>query len=145
MTTTDNLDTKAEETLTEWVDGLVLARWHLRHHPQLADKATIYPDKILVFSHDPEEYASLVRDLMDGAPVGEIRKTADDNYSKVSRFFGPVEVYVFTPRETVCERRQVGVETVELPDPDAPKITVERPVYEWECAPLLAVGTAVPA
>ena len=46
---------------------------------------------------------------------------------------GRVKVVVFAPRG-VCERVEVGTEVVEVPDPDAPKIRQERPVYEWRCA-----------
>jgi hypothetical protein len=36
------------------------------------------------------------------------------------------------------ERVQVGTETVEISDPTAPTITVDRPVYEWRCPESLA-------
>jgi hypothetical protein len=37
----------------------------------------------------------------------------------------------------VCERRVVGVETVEIPDPQAPMVKQTREVVEWVCAPIL--------
>lgn len=47
-------------------------------------------------------------------------------------------VELVASRGQVCERVVVGTETVEVPDPDAPKVTVERDVVEWRCAPILA-------
>jgi hypothetical protein len=41
-------------------------------------------------------------------------------------------------RSAVCERVVVGKETVEVPDPDAPTIEVERDIVEWRCQPILA-------
>ena len=49
------------------------------------------------------------------------------------RSFGPHHIDINGPHEAICERVQVGTETVEVPDPDAPKVTVEQPVYEWRC------------
>lgn len=47
------------------------------------------------------------------------------------------DVFVFPP-VGVCERVQVGTEVVEVPDPDAPKIIQERPVYEYRCTEVTA-------
>ena len=58
------------------------------------------------------------------------------------RKFGPVELSVLASRDQVCERKVVGVEVVEIPDPDAPRVTVEREVVEWTCAPVLAKAQA---
>lgn len=57
---------------------------------------------------------------------------------ELRRKFGPVKFSVIAPRDDVCERRVVGVETVEIPDPAAPKVTVEREIVEWDCKPVLA-------
>jgi hypothetical protein len=86
--------------------------------------------------------AALTRDLMAGAKIGEVNKVMD-NYAGLSRRFGPHVLQVFTTRERVCERVQVGVETVSRPDPEALALvrTVEtvEPIYEWRCGPLLEV------
>lgn len=88
-----------------------------------------------------EEMATVTRKLTAGAALGEIRKVNDDGYARVFRRFGShVELEVWAPRSAVCERVVVGTETVEIPDPDAPKVTVEREVVEWRCSPLLAAG-----
>lgn len=58
--------------------------------------------------------------------------------------WGPVHVHALADREDVCERVQVGEETVTstVPDPTVVVPTVEVtetvPVYEWQCRPLLA-------
>ena len=49
------------------------------------------------------------------------------------RYFGPHCIDINAPRSNVCERVQVGTKTVEKPDPSAPLVTVEEPVYEWQC------------
>lgn len=68
---------------------------------------------------------------------GTRTKSGDGTYFWVGRRFGPLTAEIFTARNQVCERVVVGVETVEVPDPDAPKVTVEREVVEWQCSPVL--------
>lgn len=61
---------------------------------------------------------------------------------QVWREFGGIVLYAQAPREQVCTRRVTGTREVteEIPDPDAPKVTVTRTVEDvtWECGPLLA-------
>lgn len=54
-----------------------------------------------------------------------------------------VLVNFWTNRTLTCTRRQVGTRTVTEPAPDAPMITREEPVYEWECAPVMDDATGV--
>lgn len=63
----------------------------------------------------------------------------NDYFGMIRDFGGGVTVYVYAPREVVCEAVVVGTETVEIPDPDAdvPMVTVEQDVIEWQCAPSL--------
>ena len=88
--------------------------------------------------------ADIVRALVDGAPIGTIDKHLggdDDELMFVIRSFGGnVTAMYHTGREQVCTRRVVGTETVEVPDPDAPLVTVEREIVEWDCGPLLAAS-----
>jgi hypothetical protein len=51
---------------------------------------------------------------------------------------GQVALRVVADREAVCERVVVGTETVQVPDPDAPLVAVEREVVEWSCQPVLS-------
>lgn len=78
------------------------------------------------------QFADLARKL-----GGHRTKSANERYLHVTRMFGPLEVSVFTNREVVCERVVVGTETVEVPDPNAAKVTVEREIVEWECKSIL--------
>lgn len=88
----------------------------------------------------PAEMARIARVLADGAPKGGVVKV-QDHYFRLQRRFGSVLLEVWTTRDAVCERVQVGTETIETPDPEAlaavPTVTEERPVYEWRCAPIL--------
>lgn len=52
------------------------------------------------------------------------------------RKFGPFSLVVIAEREKVCVRKQVGVERVEHEAVEAH--VEEKPLYEWECVPLLA-------
>lgn len=55
---------------------------------------------------------------------------------------GPFKFKATTEREKVCTRREVGTEVVterQLPEGVSyVDVEVERPVYEWDCDPLLA-------
>jgi hypothetical protein len=86
--------------------------------------------------------ASLVRLVKAGAPIGSTEKNYGDEIAKVIRRFGAATVEVYALRDNVCERRVVGFETVEVPDPDAPLVTVEREVVEWACHPILSEVSA---
>jgi hypothetical protein len=95
----------------------------------------------LIYS-DPADFAAFA------AKPGGWRKHAYDgsdgggNFELVRDFGDAVSLKIVAPRSTVCERRVVGTETVEVPDPDAPTITVEREVVEWTCGSVLAKADA---
>lgn len=125
------------------IDGFRAFTDHLDTHPALADHVARYTtNRILIYTPDPDEYRTLV------AALGGTRdKKPNDDYMVITRSFGPaVEVQVFTDRDAVCTRRQVGVEIVEIPDPniDIPTVTVEQPVYEWDCNPITATPEPAP-
>lgn len=88
--------------------------------------------------------AEIVRALVDGAPIGTIDKHLGgdgDELMFITRSFGGgIKASYHTDREQVCTKRVVGTETVQVPDPDAPLIDVEREIVEWDCAPLLAAS-----
>ncbi len=71
--------------------------------------------------------------------VGGARSKEDmGKFLTVRRDFGArVYLDLNAKREEVCEAVVVGMETVEIPDRDAPKITVQRVKTEWRCAPIL--------
>ena len=128
------------EEVTALIAGLRELADHLEQEPELAlHLATYGPDRFLVYTDDADRFRTLASAL-----GGDREKNATDSYMTVTRRFGPgIEVLVYTDRSTVCARRVVGTETVEVPDPDAPKVTIERPVYEWDCASVLAEAGAV--
>lgn len=80
--------------------------------------------------------------LLLDAMEGQRHKDYGTYFADVKGHVAGVLVEAHIPREQVCERRVVGTETVELPDPEAlaavPKIAVERDVVEWTCHPILA-------
>ena len=83
------------------------------------------------------EFARCARLLMAGAPVGSIKKESSEVAQTVSRSFGKIKLSIHTSRAAVCERRVIGVEKVQVPDPTAPTVEVEREIVEWVCAPIL--------
>ena len=80
-------------------------------------------------------FASDAADLLERARAlgGKWNKADKGDWFVLRRHFGPHYVDINAVRSKVCERVQVGTETVEVTDPEAPKVTVERPVYEWKC------------
>lgn len=86
-----------------------------------------------------QEIAEVVRAISKGAPIGQVRKYAGDNFMTYVRKmrYGKASVQLMVAREVVCVSRVVGTKTVEVPDPDAPKVTKEVEVLEWDCLPLL--------
>jgi len=90
-------------------------------------------------------WVSDAADMADSvrAVGGKFKKEAHDHYYILRQDFGAVRFDVFATHNQVCER-VVKTETVEIPDPDvkitvevsdpdAPTITVEREVVEWVC------------
>lgn len=80
----------------------------------------------------------------------KVTKNYGDKFAEVTADWGAICFRLQTDREEVCERVQVGTETVtrterdpkaveaalaEIPETE---VTEEVPVYEWQCTPLLA-------
>lgn len=86
------------------------------------------------------EVASVVRKMSKGQPLGKVRKESTENTMSYILPFGAgrVTLSLQVHRKTVCVAKVVGTKTVERTDPEAPKITVEEDVIEWECLPVLA-------
>lgn len=95
-----------------------------------------------------------IRDAVDLADHarrigGAWQKDADDvGLFRLRQEIAPGVFYeLIANREDVCERVQVGEETVTEPDPSSTTAVklpmVERvvPVYEWRCASILALGS----
>lgn len=127
-------------TRAEWIKGL----------RDMADWFESNPD------FPVPKYTGIMVDLFDYNFVGEtaVQRMANaarglgrcekchvgDRYYVLRRHFGPHRIDVNTYSENVCSRIQVGTKTVTRPvklkNPEME--TVEEPVYEWHCDPLLA-------
>lgn len=127
----------------EMAAGLRELAAFIEKNPQLVEVLSYPLHNMLAPLYVHENPQALMADFARaGARAGaEVRKTFDDSHGGVNVAFGPVTVRVYAPREAVCERVVVGAEQVtkEVPDPDAPKITVTETVekVEWRCTPLL--------
>ena len=92
---------------------------------------------------DDPDHGEIVRAIADGTPLGAVTKKigANDSTMFIERAFsGGIALQHQAARDEVCERRVVGTETVEVPDPDAPLVTIEREIVEWDCKPLLGAA-----
>lgn len=119
----------------EFIAGLrALADW-LEERPELP--APIGGERVLVFTQDVETFREHLRHM--GAVE---KKYSGDDYACAIKRFGPINYEVFTDREKVCRRMQVGIRTIvqEVPveDVETKTVEVEEPVYEWDCSPFLA-------
>ena len=81
-----------------------------------------------VYCFTADEMAEKVR-----AIGGTFVKKSNSGYLTLSREVEGIGIDVFASHERVCERVSVGTETVEITDPDAPKVSVTREVFEWKC------------
>lgn len=121
-----------------YLDGLRSVIAFLEANPDLTPNGG---QGFYVFATTADELRVFAEALMQGAGIGEITKDVGGDYAGLVRRFGPHTFKVYTARAEVCERVEVGSETVEEPDPQAlkavPTVTVTKPVYEWRCKPLL--------
>lgn len=120
-----------EDEAKEAAAGLRELADFIETHPEFAPGVT--GTRFYDFEDDADEWRARVKTL-----GGRREKAANTSFFGVTRKFGPVEVYLYTGRDQVCEAKVVGQETVEVPDPEAPKITVTRDVIEWECPPSIS-------
>jgi hypothetical protein len=113
----------------------------IEQNPEISTFASL--DNLYAFHvRSGEAQALIVRAaLRHGAKVD---KDISEELHNVLLRWGPVAAYVLASRKDVCERVQVGEETLteSIPDPSVEVPTVEVtktvPVYEWQCSPLLA-------
>ena len=115
---------------------------------ELRDWLTQHPDAeghmfgtVYILHGSTGDPADLVRLITAGAPLGSVTKKASPSTPGIlfveRKFSGGVRIQYQAPRDEVCTRRVVGVETVEVPDPAAPLVTIEREIVEWDCQPIL--------
>lgn len=78
-----------------------------------------FAQRLLHFVSDPTEFAAAVTAL--GGKRDKSTTGSDDQYFGVSRWFGDIELFVYTNRETVCEKVQTGTRTVQVSKDVCPK------------------------
>lgn len=131
-TTQPTHDTQQVTFAKQRADGLRAMADLIDQNPELAGSEYV-PLRLLVPASDADEMSRLVRQL-----GGARAKEATNDYLTVVRELGgQVGLEVYAQRQKVCEAVVVGSETVEVPDPNAPKVVIERDVVEWRCAPVL--------
>ncbi|WP_027946568.1 hypothetical protein [Amycolatopsis taiwanensis] len=131
-------------------EGLERMAAMLREHPELAERFRYLSFSQHCFGEDAEALGLFARVAAAYADNGTVEKRYSDKFAVVEARFGAVSIHLQTDREQVCERVQVGTETVTRKerDPEAvekalaeipeTEVTEEVPVYEWQCKPLLA-------
>lgn len=136
MTTTDINTAELTDEKRAWLDGLrAMADW-FEQHPQYLDGIG---ETIHIYVREGDDAKERMADA--ARALGTATKEVSEKYFHLERGFGPHSVRLFTARGAVCERVVVGVEEVEIeePDPDAvaalPKVkrTETREVVEWVC------------
>lgn len=114
-----------EKRAAEQAAGLRALADLVEANPELADEFRHAFQNMNVFvrgDNASDEMASLVRTFLRHKAT--VTKKTVGKYMVAVAAFGPVEVEINLARDEVCERIQVGEETV--------------PVYEYKCRPLLA-------
>jgi hypothetical protein len=111
----------------EYVEGLRAMADFLEEHPEGIPTYTG-----IVIDHYPGTKADLVAKARE---IGGKWDKADlGSIFLLKQSFGPHSIEINVDRSEVCERVATGeMETVTMTDPNAPKITVTQPVYEWKC------------
>jgi hypothetical protein len=109
----------------------------LEETPGLIMPYDINKDEIRFFPSGAKETAATARLFPSSWSKNDPKKsTYDASYYKLTGAWEGVAVVVLEDRAAVCERVQVGTTVVEHEAAEA--YTEERPVYEYECSPLLA-------
>lgn len=119
-----------------------LAAW-LREHPEvplpLTGSSGTHAVKIAMPGQGEDEAAALAA-FARALPGRADKSFSDSGLIYVSGRVGGLSVEAYAWRESVCERVVIGTETVEVPDPDAPKITQTVDKVEWRCGSLFAAA-----
>ena len=111
-----------------YVKGLrELARF-IERKPELCPECG---ETVFRFAHDKETMQRLAPQL------GTCRKRSQGGWYNLERSFGPHNFQLTIEHRNYCERRQVGIKKLQVPDPEelksVPLVTVEEPIYEWDC------------
>lgn len=139
-------DSVAEHPHADAIAGLRELADLLEHHPDAPAPGVAFA---CAYVSDRQELAKVAR-LLGRA----VKSTfGGGTYFQVARRFGPVEYGAMTTRDIACEAKVVGTEPVtetvvtnparaaelraELDALTEEVVVGERPVVEWECAPVL--------
>jgi hypothetical protein len=129
----------------EYINGLRSLARFLNSHRLILEQYEAHEGQTFnLYPGSAEKMAEWTRLLLDGAPLGAVRKEVDDNGMTVTRHWGPHRLSLFVSRDRVCKRVEAGTRIVTKPDPEAlaavPSVEVSETVFEWECAPVLATA-----
>lgn len=129
----------------DYINGLrALARFLNAHRAVLEEYEATEGQTFNLYPETAEKMAEWTRLLLDGAPLGTVRKEADENGMTVTRQWGPHRLSLYVSRDRVCKKVEVGTRVVTKPDPKllaaVPSVEVSEAVFEWECAPVLTTA-----
>jgi len=127
-------------TRTEYIDRLRKLADLLESTPDLILPQAIQKTSIQFFPLGAAETALTAKLLPTGWKKNDPNESKyDADYYILTGKWEGVSLTILETRNVVCERIQVGKETVTVPAVEAaPETVVERPVYEFKCEPLLA-------
>lgn len=128
--TTADPTTEMTPEKAEWLAGLQAMVDFLAEHPEAIRTWDNF--QLDLFFYPPDTVGQLAEAAKRLG--GRWDKSTGGSYFFLTKSFpGGHAIHLNASRESVCTRVQVGTTSVEVPDPDAPKIVVETPVYEWVC------------
>lgn len=138
----DQLEREQEKTnMSTKGDALRRLADFVDDNEELFEKVDFTTKQIHLGKWSCDDPKAVLIELAKAAASGrsiEVRKVYDDNYFSLYLDFGGVKVEAWTARETVCERRVVGTETVIKQVPvEFEDQEVEEEIVEWDCHPLL--------
>jgi len=121
---------------------------------KLADLLEATPDLILPYEIGRQRITFYPSGAAETAQTARLLPTSwqkndpnaspyDADYYRLTGKWEGAELTIIEFRTSVCERVQVGTETVTVPAVEAaPETVEERPIYEYICEPLLAKAAA---
>ena len=121
---------------------------------KLADLLEATPDLIFPYNVSPHEITFLPSGAAETAVTAKLLPSSwakndpnksdyDATYYVLTGEWLGVKLTIIESRKAVCERVRVGTERVTVPAAEAiPETVVSRPVYKWQCEPLLAKAVA---
>ncbi len=110
-------------------------------NPELFEKIDFGTQQIHLGKWNSDDPKAVLVELAKAAAKDkfiEVKKDYSSSYFSLYLDFQGVKLEAWTARETVCERRVVGTETVVKKVPvEFEEQEVEEEIVEWDCHPLL--------